>query len=91
MTPQDAAFLATFDRLPWGTVFARFGGRRWVVTRSGFVSGRAEKRVGNALDGSDDVSLNLYRLARGIRLAPCAMSEAKVRAFVRGLNVTPEA
>lgn len=87
MTPEDAAFLAAFDRLPKGTFHAEFGGRRWVATRSGFAGARAEKLVAEAVDGSDYVSMNLYRLARGIRLAPCEMPEVKVRAFVLGLRV----
>lgn len=81
----DAAFLAAFDALPHGTFGARYGGRRWVVTRSRFSAGRAEKLVGEAADGSDRISMNLYRLAGGLRLAPCEMPEAKVRAFVLGV------
>ena len=83
----DAAFLAAFEALPRGTFDAVYGGRRWQVTRSGFASGRAEKLVGEALDGSDRVSMNLYRLNRGIRIAPCEMPEAKVRAFLAGVQV----
>ncbi|MEO1677569.1 MAG: hypothetical protein AAFU80_05345 [Pseudomonadota bacterium] len=80
-----AAFLTAFDVLPTGTFQGRFRGLRWIVTRSSFADGRSEKLVGEAVDGSDYISLNLYRLAEGIRLAPCEMSEAKVRAFVLGL------
>ena len=85
MTEDDAAFLAAFDALPLGTFTAEIAGRRWILTRTAFAGGRAEKLVGHAADGSDTVSANLYRLSRGPRLAPCQMPEAKVRAVVRAL------
>jgi hypothetical protein len=84
----DAAFLAAFDALPRGTFEGRYAGRRWIATRTVVASGGAEKLVGEAVDGSDRVSMNLYRLSRGMRLAPCEMPEAKARAFVLGLVVS---
>ncbi len=87
MRDDDAAFLEAFDRLPNGTFEADYDGRRWVATRSGFAGARAEKLVADAADGTDYISMNLYWLRRGVRLAPCEMPEAKVRAFVLGLRV----
>ena len=89
MSPDDAAFLAAFDALPCGTFAAEVAGRRWILTRTTFAGGRAEKLVGHAADGSDTVSANLYRLSRGPRLAPCEMPEAKVRAVVLGAVPVP--
>lgn len=87
MSGPDGAFLTAFDALPRGTFEAAFAGRRWVVTRASFAAGRAEKLVGEACDGSDAISMNLYRLAAGrVRLAPCEMPEAKVREFVLGVR-----
>ena len=82
-------FLAAFEALPRGTVQGVAHGRRYVVSRTQAVGGRAEKLVAHALGGSDYISLNLYRLARGARLKPCEMPEAKVVAFVLALR--PEA
>ncbi|MEM1429913.1 MAG: hypothetical protein AAGG09_10685 [Pseudomonadota bacterium] len=85
----DAAFIEAFDALPLGTFEARFEGARWVVTRSRCAGGRSEKLVGEAADGSDDVSMNVYRLSGGARLAPCEMSVEKARAFVMGAVPLP--
>lgn len=83
-------FLMAFDALPEGTFEGRYLGRRWVATRSGFAAGKSEKLVAEAADGSDYISMNLYRLRDGrFRLAPCEMPEAKVRAFVLGIVPDP--
>ena len=73
--------------LPLGTFRGRAMGRDWLVTRTLFAGGASEKLVARALDGSDYVSLNLYRLESGPRLKPCEMPVAKVAAFVAGLVV----
>lgn len=85
--PADARFLAAFDALPRGTFAARYGGRRWVATRQALAGGRAEKLVAEAPGASGYVSMNLYRLASGARVAPCEMPLAEVRAFVLGAVV----
>jgi hypothetical protein len=79
-----ADLLAVFDRLPRGTFRARYGGRRWVATRSALAGGRAEKLVAEAAGGAGYVSMNLYRLRAGARLVPCEMEAAAARAFVLG-------
>lgn len=89
LTEADRAFLDAFDALPAGTFDATYGGRRWVVSRTTYAAGRSEKLVGEACDGSDYISLNLYRLGDQIRLAPCEMPEAKVRAFVGAVEPIP--
>ena len=81
-------FLAAFDALPIGTFDGVAAGRRYIVTRSQIVSGRGDKLVAEARDGSDYISLNLYRLATGPLLKPCEMPSEKVIAFV--LALTPE-
>lgn len=86
---MTAPFLAAFDALPMGTFQGRYDGRRYVVTKSAFSQGRAQKLVAEELGGADYISLNLYRLTQGERLKPCEMPEAKVIAFVLGL--TPDA
>ncbi|WP_245624150.1 hypothetical protein [Jannaschia donghaensis] len=73
--------------LPLGAFRGRAFGRDWLVTRSLFAGGASEKLVGRALDGSDYVSLNLYRLESGPRLKPCEMSAEKVARFVVELRV----
>jgi hypothetical protein len=83
----DARFLAAFDALPRGTFAVRYGGRRWIATRQALAGGRAEKLVAEAPGGAGHVSVNLYRLASGARMAPCEMPLADVRAFVLGAVV----
>lgn len=80
------AFLSAFEALPLGTFRGIAHARPYVVTRSQIVGGRGEKLVAEALDGSDYISLNLYRLASGPLLKPCEMPEAKVVAFVLALS-----
>ena len=82
------AFLAAFDALPIGTFRGAANGRTYVATRSRVAGGRGEKLVAEALDGSDYISLNLYRLASGPLLKPCEMPAKKVIAFVCELVVT---
>ena len=88
MDTADPAFLVAFDRLPHGTFRARFEGQSWVATRSAFSGGRSEKLVAEALGGNAYVSMNLYHMASGSRVAPCEMPFARVRAFV--LSMVPD-
>jgi len=85
-TDDTIAVAEALLALPLGTFRARAQGRDWLVTRSLFAGGASEKLVGQALDGSDYISLNLYRLDAGPRLKPCEMPIAKVVAFVRDLR-----
>lgn len=86
MTEAEAVAARLLD-LPLGTFRGRALGRDWLVTRSLFAGGASEKLVARALDGSDYVSLNLYRLASGPRLKPCEMPAAKVAHFVADLTL----
>lgn len=79
-------FAAKLARLPLGTFRGRALGKDWIVTRSLVSGGKGEKLVGDALDGSDYISLNLYHLGSGDLLKPCEMPESKVRAFVDALT-----
>lgn len=85
----DPAFLAAFDRLPFGAYGATAFGRRYRVTKTRFACARSQKLEAEELGGNDYISLNLYRLASGDSLLkPCEMPEEKVRAFI--LEVTPD-
>lgn len=76
--------------LPLGAFRGRALGRDWLCVRSLFSGGASEKLVARALDGSDYVSLNLYRLDSGVRLKPCEMPAQKVAGFVADLVVIDE-
>lgn len=82
---MTAAFLAAFDALPLGSFTGHHRGRCYVVTRTEFSGGAAQKLVAEELGGPDRISLNLYRLTSGARLRPCEMPAAKVVSFVLGL------
>jgi hypothetical protein len=75
----------TLLALPLGSFRGQALGKDWIVTRSLFAGGASEKLVARALDGSDYVSLNLYRLESGPRLRPCEMPAEKVARFVASL------
>ncbi|WP_298293976.1 hypothetical protein [uncultured Litoreibacter sp.] len=83
MTPR---FLKAFDALPAGTFKATYQDRPYIVTKSALSEGKAQKLVAEELGGTDYISLNLYRLASGPLLKPCEMPDAKVIAFVEGVQ-----
>ena len=72
---------------PEGYSEAMVGERRYRIGKTTLAGGRSIKLVAWELGGPDYISLNVYRLTAGDRLKPCAMAEAKVRAFV--LNLAP--
>ena len=83
----DPEFLAAFDALPVGGYGGSYEGRRYRVTKAQMSNGRSQKLEAEELGGSDYISFNLYRLATGqALLKPCEMPEAKVVAFVLGLE-----
>lgn len=79
MTP---AFLAAFDAIPNGNSVGRFNGGRYAVSKTSFAEGKSQKLVAEELGGTDYISLNLYRPAKGPLLKPCEMPAEKVIAFV---------
>ncbi|KAF0675978.1 hypothetical protein [Profundibacterium mesophilum] len=80
------AFLTAFDALPEGASDGRFEGRRYILSKSLHAGGASQKLVARAVDGTDYISLNLYRLRGGrALLRPCEMPERKVCDFVLGL------
>lgn len=83
--PELSRFLRAFDALPDAEFFGRYKGRRYVITKASFASGKSQKLVAEELGGSDYISMNLYRLAQGARVKPCEMPEKKVVQFVLGL------
>ncbi len=82
-------FRRALDRIPEGYSEGRYDGRRYRIEKTTFAGGKSLKLVACELGGPDYISLNLYRLAIGDRLKPCEMAEAKVRAFVTGLQPLP--
>ncbi|CUH38369.1 hypothetical protein JSE7799_01402 [Jannaschia seosinensis] len=84
MTDAETVSAALHD-LPLGTFRTEVAGVDWIVTRTLFSRGASEKLVARALDGSDYISFNLYRLDRGPLLKPCEMPRAKVVAFMADL------
>lgn len=85
----DGRFLDAVDALPAGYAEGTYDGRRWGVTLDTSPDRRRRWLYGEALDGSDHVSFNLYRLDAGPALRPCEMPVAKVVGFV--LGYTPDA
>ena len=82
-------FRRALDRIPEGYSEGSYEGRRYRIERTTFASGNSVKLVAWELGGPDYISLNFYKLTNGDRLKPCEMDEAKVRAFVTGLEPTP--
>ena len=78
-----------FDRLPVGWSVVVHEGRRYSVTRTVHGDGRSQSVYAEALDRSDVVSANLYAVGGDDLLRPCEMPEAKVLAFLRGLEPEP--
>jgi hypothetical protein len=75
-----------FARVPEGWSRVEYDGRGWGVTRTVHGDGRSESILAEALDGSDLVSANLYRLEDDDVLKPCEMPAEKVLAFLEGLT-----
>lgn len=75
-----------FERLPVGWSVVEYDGRRYGVTRTVLAGGRSEKVLAEALDGSDLVSANLYRVEGEDLFKPCEMPAGKVLDFLRGFE-----
>jgi hypothetical protein len=83
--PEMEDFEHALATIPLGYSEGHYLDRRYGVTLKTSDDNRRVSLFGEALDGSDLVSFNLYRLARDrIALRPCEMPEAKVVAFVLG-------
>ena len=57
------------------------------MTRSLVAGGKGQKPVAEALDGPDDIGLDLHRPGSEDLLKPREMPQAKVAAVVRALEV----
>jgi hypothetical protein len=79
-------YLLELDALPEGHCLGTYHGKRWRCSKSKHAGGRSTKLYAEALDGSDFVSLNLYRTAAGPRLKPCEMPKEKVIDFLEGFE-----
>lgn len=75
-----------FERLPEGWSLATYDGRRYGVTRTVAVGGRAQSVLAEELAGTDLVSANLYRVGDEDLLRPCEMPERKVLEFLAGVQ-----
>lgn len=80
-------FRAAFDKLPDGYSEGLFQGRRYGISKTTHAGGRGAKLYAKDLSGPDFISLNLYHLRTGDLLKPCEMPQAKVRAFVTGVQI----
>lgn len=89
MTPPDDV-AAHLDNIPIGAGTGRYDGRRYLVTRSEFASGKSQKLVARELGGTDYISLNFYALKDSARLYPCEMLAEKVISFLRGYLPDPK-
>jgi hypothetical protein len=74
--------VAALDALPQEPLTGMACGRRYLATKLLFKGGRSVKFVAEELAGRDYISLNLYKLATGLRLRPCEMSHDKVIRFL---------
>ena len=74
-----------FARVPEGWSRVEYDGRGWGVTRTVHGDGRSESILAEALDGSDLVSANLYRVDGQDVLRPCEMPSENVFDFLEGL------
>ncbi len=79
---RSDAFLEALNALPAGYQDGVYAGDRWGVTMTGRAGDRVRKLYGERLAGGDHVSFNLYTTAKGPKLQPCEMPEAKVVDFV---------
>lgn len=87
---ETATFLKHLDALPAGYREGTFEGRRYGVTRKASPDAKRVWLFGEALDGSDRISCNVYRLGDGrALLKPCEMPLDKVVDFV--LRFRPQA
>ena len=71
------------DAVPDGSSDAVFQEKRYLVSKSNHNDGGSCKIYAEALGGSDFISLNFYRTAKGDLLKPCEMPEQKVVEFLR--------
>ena len=83
--------IETLKSLPVGTSYGAAYGRRYVVSKTLFNGGKSIKLVGEALDGSDYISLNWYDLNAGPRVKPCEMPLEKVIGFLSVFEMDAQA
>ncbi len=91
LAPVDGTGVAArLARLPVGTSYVRYRGRRWVAVRSVAAGGRVERLWAEELGGRAFVSANLYLTGDGERLRPCEMPEAVVLDFLDSWEPWPD-
>ena len=78
------------DRVPPGWTAVEYRHRRYGMIRSDHADGRSLSIVAEELGGSDVISTNVYRTARGDQLRPCEMPVETVLAFLAGWKVVSE-
>lgn len=72
------------DRVPEGWTRVRYTGRPYGLSRTTHGDGRSVSILAMELGGSDEVSANVWLLARGAELRPCEMPAGKVFDFLAG-------
>lgn len=75
------------DRIPEGYSEGRYQNRRYGISKQLFNEGRSAKIYAEELGGNDFISLNYYRTQQADQLKPCEMPAAKVRAFLREVEL----
>ena len=86
MTAVDddpAALVEATATWPDGYSEGVFQGARWGATIARGADGKRLTLFARALDGSDFISGNFYRLGAGVTARPCEMPLEKVAAFSR--------
>lgn len=78
------------DRVPHGWTEVEYRHRRYGMSRSDHADGRSLSIVAEELGGSDLISTNVYRTARGDVLRPCEMPTETVLAFLAGWQLVQQ-
>ena len=92
VVPADTSSAAVWSILaswPLGYFTARYGGRRYGVSKASHANGKSFKLYAEELGGTDRISLNIYRPASATEptLKPCEMPVDKVTAFIVGAEI----
>lgn len=80
-------YLNLINRIPEGYSEGTYQGRRYGVSKQVFNNGKSQKIFAEELGGNDFISLNYYQTSDQDWLKPCEMPEAKVIAFLEGVEL----
>ncbi len=71
------------EKIPIGASEIQIDGKKYLVSRKDFNQGKSTKVYAEELGGSDFISFNFYKTAKGDRLKPCEMPVQKVLDFLQ--------